>query len=108
MHASIKDIWIESEEQGTVSIGKKGTDDNSDVIVTLHDGKRYIATFFTYENIQTLTQKNKLTGENLSGSYFWASDMVLIDTITRENIIKVIGHFIETNTFEQIFTLLPE
>ena len=70
MDKIIKTIWIESEDKGPIIGGQLYTDDNSDVIVTTADGKKYVATFVTYDNVKTLTEKNKKTGELLSGKYF--------------------------------------
>src|SRR5687768_11410986 len=103
MNKIIKTIWIESEDKGPIIGGQKNTDDNSDVIVTLSDDKKYVATFFTYDNVKTLTEKNKRTGELLNGKYFWASDMILIDRIDRETIEKVIDDLIKEKSFDQLF-----
>jgi pyruvate/2-oxoacid:ferredoxin oxidoreductase beta subunit len=59
MEKTIKEIWIESENKGPVTCGQLYSDDNSDVIVTMTDGKKYVATFFTYDNVKTLTEKIK-------------------------------------------------
>jgi hypothetical protein len=77
------------------------------VIVTWADGSRWVASFFSYKNIQTLTQKNKRIGECLSGAYFWSSDMLLIDKVSRQRIEEVIDHLIRENEFETVFTQLP-
>jgi len=98
-------IWIEAEEW--VSGSWTPDDDNTDVIVTWVDGSRWIASFFSYKNIQTLTQKNKRTGECLSGAYFWSSDMLLIDEVSRQRIEEVIAQLFKENDFEAIFTPLP-
>lgn len=103
MDKTIKTIWIESEDKAPISGGQLYTDDNSDVIVTFSDDKKYVATFFTYDNVKTLTEKNKRTGELLSGTYFWASDMILVDRIDRETIEKVIDDIIKENYFDQLF-----
>jgi hypothetical protein len=103
MDKTIKTIWIESEDKGPIIGGQLYTDDNSDVIVTFTDGQRYVATFFTYDNIKTLTEKNKRTGEQLNGTYFWASDMILVDSVDRDTIEKVIGELIKENSFDQLF-----
>ncbi len=97
-----KHIWIEAEEwaEGEWNI----EDTNLDVIVTFSDRSKYIASFFTYKNIQSLREKNKLTGEWLSGTYFCASDMVLIDTASRERIYELIDYLIEHDEFESVFT----
>jgi hypothetical protein len=62
-----------------------------------------VATFFSYTNITTLTAKNRDSGECLNGRYFWASDMVLVDEVTRERIEQVITDLFTTQTFEAIF-----
>lgn len=95
-------IWIEAEEweEGTWSI----YDDNTDVIVKFQDETEWIASFFTYANINKLIEKNKTTGECLGGRYFWSSDMILIDEISREAIEEVIKDLIKENCFESIFT----
>lgn len=103
MDKQVKTIWIESEDKGPIMAGRSITDDNSDVIVTLSDNRKYVATFFTYDNVKTLTEKNKRTGELLSGKYFWASDMILVDRIDRNSIEKVIDDLIKENDFDRLF-----
>lgn len=82
-------IWIEAEEW---PVGEWVIEDtNLDVIVTFSDRAQWTAHFFTYKNIQSLQEKNKKTGECMSGTYFWARDMVLIDTASRERIYELIN-----------------
>lgn len=52
-------IWIEAEQwaEGEWNIH----DVNTDAIVTFEDGSRWVASFFTYKNIQTLAEKNQQT-----------------------------------------------
>jgi len=98
-------IWIEAEEWPS---GSWTPDDvNSDVIVTWADGSRWGASFFSYKHIQTLREKNQRTSECLSGAYFWASNMLLIDRLSRQRIEEVIAHLIRGEEFELIFTRLP-
>ena len=104
----IKNIWIETEECESIINSQNNTNDNSDVIVTFSDDKKYVASFFTYDNIKTLTEKNKKTGELLNGKYFWSSDMILIDRIDRNSIEKVISDLIKENSFYQIFKLIEK
>jgi len=107
----IKTIWIASEIKFAI-IGipeeEKEVNDNSDVIVTFEDGRRYVATFFTYQNIQWLIEKNKRSGECLNGRYFWASDMILVERINRKEITEVIHHLIEEEEFEYVFDFIEE
>lgn len=83
-------------------------DENTDVKVTFSDRTVWMATFFTYKNIQTLREKNKKTGECMNGTYFRASDMVLIDIVSRDRIVEVIDYLIDTGEFESAFTKYPE
>lgn len=55
-----KNIWIEAEEWAEGEWNFE--DDNTDVKVTFSDRSVWIATFFTYKNIQTLREKNIKTG----------------------------------------------
>jgi hypothetical protein len=104
----IKDIWIESENKSTVIDGEIETNDNSDVIVTMTNDKKYIATFFTYKNIEFLRRKNQRTNESLKGKYFYATDMILIERINRTEIMNVIKHQIKIDEFESAFRLISD
>lgn len=97
-----KHIWIEAEEwaEGEWNI----EDGNLDVIVTFSDRSKWIASFFTYKNIQSLREKNAKTGECMNGAYFWSSDMVLIDIASKKRIYEVIEYLIENEQFESVFT----
>jgi hypothetical protein len=98
-------IWIEAEQW------KDGWDvenDNTDVIVEFKSGTRWVASLFTYSNISKLVEKNRSTGECLDGKYYWSSDMVLIDEISRERIEEVINHLICEGEFEAIFNRISE
>ncbi|WP_179194920.1 hypothetical protein [Bacillus sp. EAC] len=98
--------WIEAEQWNQDEWNFE--DGNTDVIVTFSDRSKWIATFFTYKNIQTLREKNIKTGECMNGSYFRASDMVLIDFVSRERILEVIEYLIDNNEFEYTFTRYPD
>lgn len=96
----VQNIWIEAEEWST---GWDPVDSNTDVMVDLDDGSRWIASFTSYKNIETLTRKNRQTGENLAGAYFWDSDMILIDETSRKGIEEVIEYLMKENKFSWIF-----
>lgn len=105
---SITSIWIEAEEwpQGQWN----SADSNSRVIVTLGDGSRWTAMFFSYRNIETLFQKNSRTGECLSGKYFWSEDMVLVDEVSRARIEEVVKHIFDGDheDYKAIFSKITE
>lgn len=93
-------IWIEAEQwEG----GWDVNNNNTDVIVTFEDGSKWGASFFTYTNINTLVEKNKATGEGLGGKYFWSSDMILVDEVSRKRIEEVITHLISEDEFKCVF-----
>lgn len=97
-------IWIGTEEW--VSGEWTSADDTTDVIVTFNDGIRWGATFFSYTNITSLVEKNRKTGEWLDGKYFWASQMILVDEISRTRIEEVVNHLIKKGDFESIFEII--
>lgn len=105
MKPEIKSVWISPGPPLTMS-PEEAADSNTDVIVTLSTGERYVATFFTYQNIITLTNKNRLTGEWLSGQYFWATDMILVGKIDPLLIRQVIDDLINDNCWPAAFTLI--
>lgn len=98
-------IWIEAEQWED---GWDVNNDNTDVIVTFDNNERWVASFFTYSNIGKLTKKNQKSGECLNGKYFWSSDMLLIDEVSRKNIEKVIEHLIRENEFKTIFRICKD
>ncbi len=108
MNKQIKSIWIESEHKGSIVEGELEVNDNSDVIVTFVDSSRAIATFFTYQNIEFIRQKNKKTGEFLNGTFFWASDMVIVEKINRQEIEEIVNHLIVRGEFDHIFKKIVE
>ena len=92
MNLTVKHIWIEAEEWAPGEW--EPWDDNTDVIVTLGDCSRRVATFFSYKNVSSLVEKNVRTGECLAGRYFWASDMILTDVVSRPRIEEVVTHLV--------------
>jgi hypothetical protein len=93
-------IWIEAENATST---KDVFDDNTDVIVNFEDGSKYIASFFTYSNVNSLVSKNNQSGECMFGKYFWSSDMILAEDISRQTIENVIAELIKTDEFESVF-----
>ncbi len=99
-------LWIEAEAW---AVGRwDPRDTNADVIVTLADGSRWGASFVSYANVATLVTQWKRTGECLHGTYVWARDMILIDTVSRPQIEKVVAHLLETGDFKAVFSQLEE
>ena len=97
LNVIVDSIWLEFENWETPH---DENDCNSDVGFQLSDGTEWIASFFTYQNIMSLHRKNKETGECLGGLYFCATDMILIEKMDRESILKVIEQMIINNEIE--------
>lgn len=108
MDKQIQEIWIESEEKGAIIGGEQEANDNSDVIVRFADGSKAIATFYTYGNIEFLRQKNKESGECLNGKYFWASNMILVDKITRQTVGEIVNYLLSEDEFYLVFDKVTE
>ncbi|MDR6724240.1 hypothetical protein J2W91_002702 [Paenibacillus amylolyticus] len=101
-----KIIWIEAEQWAK---GQWDIDDvNTDVTVVFSNRMKWITSFFTYKNIQTLREKNTKNGECMNGGYFYSSDMVLINIGSKERIYEVVNFLIETEKFETVFTRYPD
>ena len=79
-------------------------DDNVDVVVELNTGERYVATFFTLDNIRSLMERYRETGECSSGKYFWASDTIIVENLTEEVIRQTVESLMSTDEFEQAFS----
>jgi len=101
MPTTIKSIWIEAEHWASGEWNPR--DENSAVRVELSDGTAWVATFFTYQNIESLRLKKAATGECLSGKYFWATDLVLIDELTRARVEEVVAHMLAEQEFSSAF-----
>ena len=94
---AIKSIWFEFlESQDSID----RFDSNSDVVFELNDGSRWGATFFTYQNIDTLRKKNQQSGECLSGSYFCAGAMILVSEMSKEIIGAVLQEMLSSGEIE--------
>ena len=93
-------IWIEAEEWAD---GWDINNGETDVIVEFDNSTRWVASFFTYSIISKLVEKNKQDGECLDGKYYWSSDMLLVDEVSRERIEEIIKHLINEDEFQYIF-----
>ncbi|WP_218131574.1 MULTISPECIES: hypothetical protein [unclassified Paenibacillus] len=96
-------IWIEAEQWAE---GWNESDAISDVLVSFDDGTEWIASLFTYRNIETLICKNRISGECLKGDYFWSSNMILVAEISRPRIEELVNHLLINGEFSSIFKLV--
>lgn len=102
----IKNIWFEFE---TWADSYNEYDTNSDVHFELDDGTKWYATFFTYQNLFNLSKKNQLTGECLSGQYFYSDKPIFISKMSKQLIISVLNDIIQTETdLSCVFTKISD
>ncbi len=78
--------------------------DNVDVQVTFPNGERFSAVFFTIRNIEALMKRYKKTGECAGGLYFWASDMIIVKSLTKKTICKTIDRLLAEDEFGDVFS----
>jgi len=97
----IESIWIEAEEWPPDEWNP--LTDDTDVTVKLTDGTCWVASFFTYQRIRTIVEESKMSGEFLHGKYFWISDMILVDEVSRERIEEVVKHLLSEDMFQEVF-----
>jgi len=98
-------------EAGNVSGESDYSNYNTDVIVLIEQednhcnlvAVKYVATFFTYDNIEELKAIHHKSGEYLNGKYFFFKNMVLINNCSKNNITEVVNHLIEEGDFSEVF-----
>jgi len=75
------------------------SDQNTDVFIRFENGEEYVASFFTIKNIVRMMSKNKVSGEQQNGSYFWSSDMVIVEEISEDCIRRTVEDLIKSQGF---------
>jgi hypothetical protein len=98
---SSRDIWIEAEHWAPGEWTPEN--DNSDVVVTLKDGSRWSATYFTFSNIALLRESYRTSGECRGGRYFYATNMILVESLTREEVEGTIVDLLHAGEFRSAF-----
>ena len=79
--------------------------DNIDVYVQV-GGKKYFAIFFTIDNIITIMDSYKRSGECLNGKYFWSTDMCIVERIDKETIESSIEDMLKSGKFYSVFDMI--
>lgn len=97
----IIDLYLTLEKESA-----NESEEYTDVVVTLENGEKYIASFFAYGSIEKLNKKHRKTGTFLFGKYFRAEQMVLIEDCTKKNIKEVVQHLLDENDFNCVFKLI--
>jgi hypothetical protein len=106
MDAQSFELWIEAEDWPAGEW--EPADAVTDVVVTLDDGTRWIATFCAFGHVETLRRNCVATGENLGGRYLWASDLILVDDTSRASIAEVVADIVSAGDLPSAFSELSE
>jgi hypothetical protein len=104
MELNVKSIHITAKD-GEVHDFDPSTG-NTDVIVFLENGKKFIASFFAYGNIEVLRLVHQFDGAFLNGNYFWDKNMILVKECTLKSIELVVTDIIEEGNFQEAFRQL--
>lgn len=104
MSLQIEHIILSVENQSSGNIDYE--DEFTDVIILLENGDTYVASFFTYKNIEKQRAAHFVSGEFLNGKYFWADRMVLIENCALENVEEVVNNIIKEGNFFTVFKKL--
>lgn len=81
---------------------------NIDIEVTLDGKTRFSATFFSIESIGKIIEKNKQTGENKNGLYFFCSDMIIVEKISKVVIEETVSDMVKKNILQFHFSKLDD
>src|SRR5262245_46677367 len=77
--------------------------DNIDIEVHFPNGERYSATVFTISNIQEIMRRHEKSGECKNGLYFWCVDMIIVRSLTVENISTTVQDLLDSKLFTKVF-----
>ncbi|MEM6800605.1 MAG: hypothetical protein AAF696_04325 [Bacteroidota bacterium] len=97
-HVEIVDIWIEREGAGEEMLGGR-----AEVTLSFDDGSVWTANFVTFQYMRSLLRSGIQDGQYLKGSYYWDKNSILIGSLKRVHIEKVIVELLEQRHFESAF-----
>jgi len=98
MSTNIENIWISAEHWAECEWNPD--DEIVDVIVTLADGSRWVATVCSFKHVQTLTSRWSNSGECLGGRYLWAKNLILVTSTSRSTIEETMFDLVRSGEFE--------
>ena len=101
MSIGIEKIFLSSHFKPNRQKNEEHT--NTDVIVYLTDGKKYVASFTTFLKVGKQQLEHMQNGEFLNGKFFWEKNMILIDNCEEANIKLVVEYLLEEGDFLNVF-----
>ena len=113
MYIKIVGLFLTAESESDYGI-RDCNYGNTDVVVHIEEEdyygikriKKYIATFYTYNNIFEMKADHQKSGEYLKGKYFFFKNMLLIDNYSKESINEVVNNLIDEGDFNDVFKCL--
>ncbi len=99
----IIDIYLSLEKEPA-----NESEEYTDVVVTLENGEKYIASFFAYGSIASIVKRNLASDKNLAGRFFWSKHMILTSSCDFDTVKEVVEYLIEEGDFKNVFGLLNE
>lgn len=76
---------------------------NTDVIVRFDNGDEYVATFFSFKNLEGMIEEHKQSNEYFSEAYYKVLDAVLVNDFNNAKLHSVIEHMIVEGDFQVVF-----
>lgn len=101
MKKKVLRIYLSSESE--IQKKQNHNDLHTDVIIELTSGEKYVASFFTYKNMETLKSIHQQKGDFLYGKYFWVKGMLMVENCNRENIELVVNDLLDEGDFDRVF-----
>ena len=92
-----------SSDKLTIKIREPILDEGNVDVEVFIGNQKYIGTFFTLKNIQSLLDSYKKTGECKNGLYFWASNMIIVESLSYDIIKCSIEDMISSKEFFSLF-----
>jgi hypothetical protein len=101
MELKVNRIYLTAESCSENNFDPKNG--STDVIVFLENGKKFIASFFTYASINEIRRKHQKNGNFLNGAYFWDKRMVLVEDCSLKFIEPIVKDIIDEGNFQEAF-----
>ena len=73
------------------------------VMVRMENGQTYFGSLYTFEEVSRIHRESRKNGEYMDGSYFWNSNMIIMEKIDHESTRKIIEEMIRQDTFYNAF-----
>lgn len=97
-HVEIEEIWIDRDQEDEDLLSGK-----AEVTVGFDDGSVWSANFVTFQYMRVMLRAGISDGKYLKGSYFWDKNSILIGSLKKVHIEKVIVELLEQRHFESAF-----